>query len=46
MIAIAIFNSLIISDGFGARIALLLFVLVIVEESMASELDFLGAPIK
>jgi len=46
MIGITNFNNLIICDGFGARVALLLFVLVIVKGSSDSEFDFLGAAIK
>lgn len=46
MIGITIFNNLIIRNGFGARVALLLFVLVTVEGSTDSEFDFLGAAIK
>lgn len=43
MISIAIFNNLIICNGFGARIALLLFVLVIVGVMILS--DFFGVAI-
>lgn len=46
MISITIFNNLIRCNGFGARIAPLLFVLVFVEGNTDSEFDFLGAAIK
>lgn len=45
-ISITTFNNLIRCNGFGARIASLLFVLVIVEGNTDSEFDFLGAAIK
>lgn len=46
MNSITIFNNLIVCNGFGARIALLLVVLVIVEGNTGSQFEFLGAAIK
>lgn len=46
LISITVFNNLIRCNGFGGRIASLLFVLVIVEGNSDSEFDFLGAAIK